>query len=352
MRVLVVIHIVVVTAQFRGHASANLHLAHLACCLPLRELMHRLGGVLCVAWLLWGNPDIAHADALRRASQAVHGDASNKQQRSRSAPSSSERRERRESSDRPRREERRERSHHRHHHHHHDYYDDGDDGLNERERAIALGVLKAMLFPFVLPSAIIESMNPDGYTVPSYPYSDSRAYTVTDDPDLAEQHKLLRVNMRLGATVRSPQLMSGTFAAQADFSLPVALQVGYRVLGEADAGQRTFVGLGNAQALYRIAESRHLRFHTGVDYLQWLDTEGLSHGLGFVYGFDAFPGQPISFGSRISIGALGKQLAYAFQWRTYLGVMLSRYEIQVAYDHLDIGGVQLGGAQLSMQVHL
>ncbi|HTU63875.1 MAG TPA: hypothetical protein VMF89_35665, partial [Polyangiales bacterium] len=197
-----------------------------------------------------------------------------------------------------------------------------------------------------------DDMNPDGYTVPAYPYSDSLAYSVTNDPELAELHKPVRVQLRLGATARSPQLMSGTFAAQADFSLPVALQVGYRVLGEADAGQRTFVGFGNAQALYRLAESRHLRFHTGVDYLQWLDTAGFSHGLGFVYGFDAFPGQPISFGSRVSIGALGKQLAYAFQWRTYLGVMLSRYEIQVAYDHLDIGGVQLGGLQLSMQVHL
>jgi hypothetical protein len=345
--VLVVIHIVVVTSQSRGLVSANEHLTHLACCLRLGELMHRLGGVLCVAWLLWGNPDIAHADALRRAGQAIHGDASNKQQRTRSAPVS----ERRESRDRPLRDDRRERSdHHHHHRHHHDDWQDDED--DEQERIIAMGFLKALLFPFILPRAIVQDMNPQGYTVPAYPYSDSLAYTVTEDPELAEQHKLLRVQMRLGATARSPQLMSGTFAAQIDFSLPVALQVGYRVLGEADAGQRTFVGFGNAQALYRIAESRHLRFHTGVDYLQWLDAQGLSHGLAFVYGFDAFPAQPISFGSRISIGGLGKQVAYAFQWRTYLGVMLSRYEIQVAYDHLDIGGVQLGGLQLSMQVHL
>jgi hypothetical protein len=326
--------------------------------LALKELMHRLAvlwGVLCIAWLLWGNPDIAYADALRRASQAVHGDASNQQQQRTRSESVSDRPR---GSDRPLRDDRRERSdrhrHHQrqHHHHHHHDSDWQDDEDREAERIIARAALQVMLFPFILPRAVVEDMNPNGYTVPAYPYSDSLAYTVANDPELAEQHKLLRVQMRLGATARSPQLMSGTFAAQVDFSLPVALQVGYRVLGEADAGQRTFVGLGNAQALYRIAESRHLRFHTGVDYLQWLDTEGFSHGLGFVYGFDAFPIQPISFGSRVSIGALGKQLAYAFQWRTYLGVMLSRCEIQVAYDHLDIGGVQLGGLQLSMQVHL
>ena len=74
--------------------------------------------------------------------------------------------------------------------------------------------------------------------------------------------------------------------------------------------------------------------------------------MGFVYGFDAFPGRPISFGSRVGIGALGREQAYALQWRTYLGVLISRYELQLAYDHLDIGGVQLGGLQLSMQVHL
>ncbi|HET8937372.1 MAG TPA: 50S ribosomal protein L11 methyltransferase [Polyangiales bacterium] len=75
-----------------------------------------------------------------------------------------------------------------------------------------------------------------------------------------------------------------------------------------------------------------------------------AHGIGFIYGFEAYPVQPISFGSRVSVGALGQ--SYAFQWRTHLGGTLSRYEIQLAYDHVDVGGVQLGGVQLSVNAHL
>ncbi|HTU63234.1 MAG TPA: hypothetical protein VMF89_32460, partial [Polyangiales bacterium] len=85
--------------------------------------MHRIGGALCVAWLLWGNPDVARADSLRRASQAIHGDASNNQKPARVS-------ERRDSRDRSR-EQRRERSYHRHH----DHYDDGYDEMDEHERA-------------------------------------------------------------------------------------------------------------------------------------------------------------------------------------------------------------------------
>jgi hypothetical protein len=84
--------------------------------------------------------------------------------------------------------------------------------------------------------------------------------------------------------------------------------------------------------------------------MQWADLDGLAHGVGFIYGFEAYPIQPISFGSRLSIGFLGR--SYAFQWRSHLGVVISRYEIQLAYDHVDVGGTQLGGLQLSLEAHL
>lgn len=310
--------------------------------------MHRLGDLIIVALLVSGFPCFAQADALKRAGAAVHGNDDRDEERQRReshSPSSSGG-----SSSVTVSEER-----HHHHERHtyrangwHDDYDDYED--SEGDRALGRAAIQVLLFPWTLPAAVVREYNVDGYSIPTYPYADEPAYTVGVEDAPREVNRVARLGLRLGATARSPQLVSGTFATQLDFSLPFTLRLDYRLLAEADGGTRNYAGLGNAELLYRFAESGALRFFTGAGYVQWADVAGLSHGFGLIYGFEAFPIKPITFGSRVSIGMLGA--SYGFQWRSYIGVMLSRYEVQVAYDHVDVGGAQLGGLQLSLEAHL
>jgi hypothetical protein len=314
--------------------------------------MHRLGDWIIVALLVSGFPCLAQADALKRAGAAVHGNDDRDEDRGRHEP-------RRESHSqtssggyhRSTSSEERHHSHERHAYRANGWHDD-DDGYDDSEgdRALGRAALQVLFFPWTLPAAVVREYNVDGYSIPVYPYADEPAYTVGGEDAPSEVKRVARLRLRLGATARSPQLVSGTLATQLDFSLPFTLRLDYRLFAEADGGTRSYAGLGNAEVLYRFAESAALCFFTGAGYVQWADVSGLSHGFGLIYGFEAFPIRPITFGSRLSIGKLGA--SYSFQWRSYIGVMISRYEVQVAYDHVDVGGAQLGGLQLSLEAHL
>jgi hypothetical protein len=307
--------------------------------------MRFLGELFCIVLLVVAVPDDVRADALRRASQAVHGNDEPSKPRERS------------DSGGQRRESRSSRHHHDHHRHHNSnnysssYIDDGDDDDDEDDAATIGALFQVVMSPWFIPYVVVNEMFPANRSIPSFPYSDDLAYTVPDDLTAPrEVNKPFSMRMRLGAGARNENLLSGTITARADFSAPFALQVDYRVLSEADGGVRSYAGLGNAELLLRYADSQYLRFFTGLGYVQWADPVGLAHGVGLVYGFDAYPFRPISLGSRLSIGPLGH--SYAFQWRSYVGVLISRCEIQVAYDHVDVGGAQLGGLQLGVEVHL
>lgn len=320
--------------------------------LALGRDMHRLGDFIIVALLVSGFPCFAQADALKRAGAAVHGNDDRKEDRGRQEP-------RQESHSQPSsggsyQSSSSEERHHRHEHRAYRangwHYDEDDYEDSEGDRALGRAAIQVMLFPWTVPAAVVREYNAHGYSIPLYPYADEPAYTVGREAAPREVKRVARWGLRLGATARSPQLVSGTFATQLDFSLPITLRLDYRLLTEADGGTRNYAGLGNAELLYRFAESGALRFFTGAGYVQWADVAGLGHGFGLIYGFEAFPIRPITFGSRVSIGVLGE--SYGFQWRSHIGVMISRYEVQVAYDHVDVGGAQLGGLQVSLEAHL
>lgn len=312
----------------------------------------RLISLICVGLFVWSIPHFVRADALRRAGQAVHGTTEKSQPaaRSDSSPPSSHSDSSSPSPRRDRHESRRRSHHYSHGHYYYASEADEEEQDDEQSIAIARALAYVVMSPWLLPHLALSELNPHGYSVPVYPYADDVAYSVYEHPLDIEARRAFLLRMRLGATARNLHLGSGTVAAQIDLALPFALHVDYRVLGEIDGDNYSVVGLGNAELLYRFADSRELRFHSGVGYLQWADVAGLQHGVALIYGFEAYPIKPISFGSRFSIGMLGH--TYAFQWRSHLGVTISRYEVQLAYDHLDVGGVQLGGVQLSVEAHL
>lgn len=220
----------------------------------------------------------------------------------------------------------------------HPRYEDGDDGLD----ALAFQVIFA---PWTVPNALTQHFHPDFDGFELYPYADE------EEGGVGRQRKPYAGKVGVAYTPAFNNVDSATLSAQLDFELPFALRGQYRGFLErfAAAGERSRAGLGEVEALFRFAQAPRIQFHSGVAYTNWIDGRGMVHGVLFSYGFDSYPLWPLTFGGRVSIGPVGE--SYIFQARGYLGVMVGRTEVQVAYDHVDVGGVPLGGLSLAAQVH-
>lgn len=232
--------------------------------------------------------------------------------------------------------------------------DDDDDEFDAEAAALMMWVFTA---PWHVPYSILSARYPTLAGFSDYPYADGNRghMRVSDPPDGRAPRTAFRVGV-LGA-VHDPQLWSSALEARVELSAPIVLRAGFRWLREsgletttADPSGTQQAALAGADALLRFAESPRLNFYTGFGYRQWNDRLGMVPGLAGIYGFEAYPGRPISFGSEVSIGVQGQ--GYLLQWRTYVGLVLGRAELRAGYDHVDVDGALLGGPMLGVEVHL
>jgi hypothetical protein len=96
--------------------------------------------------------------------------------------------------------------------------------------------------------------------------------------------------------------------------------------------------LGDANVVYRFAQSPQLQMRTGLGVNWMSDTEGTDLGFNFTYGGDLFIAKPWIVSAEIDWGWLGN--AGLFRGRTTLGVHLHRWEFYTGYEYLDVGRTQ------------
>ena len=99
--------------------------------------------------------------------------------------------------------------------------------------------------------------------------------------------------------------------------------------------------LGDAEILYRFAESETVQFRSGLG-ANWLeDHQGLDGGFNFRYGVEWYPVRPWAIKTLVDLGELGKAgLVHA---RTTVGASYQRWELYTGYDFLLVGTVQISG---------
>lgn len=92
--------------------------------------------------------------------------------------------------------------------------------------------------------------------------------------------------------------------------------------------------LGDANLVYRFAQSDSIEFRAGVG-LNWLaNTDASNFGVNFTYGFDFYPRRPWVVSTEIDWGTLGA--AELFRFRSTLGVTVHGIEVFTGYEYLDI----------------
>jgi hypothetical protein len=106
------------------------------------------------------------------------------------------------------------------------------------------------------------------------------------------------------------------------------------------AGQDS-LWLGDANVLFRFAQSEALQMRAGLGMNYLSDPVGSDFGFNFTYGGDWFPVQPLVVSGEFDMGTLGSSQLYHL--RATIGANWSISEAYVGYDYTDIGHTQIAG---------
>jgi hypothetical protein len=104
---------------------------------------------------------------------------------------------------------------------------------------------------------------------------------------------------------------------------------------------------GGGHLAVRFAQTEHVQFRTGIGYQQYGDALGVERGVDLLYGFEAELGARLILSASGNLGTAGH--AFVAQARGSLGVMVGPIELYGGYDHIVIGGVELGGPTLGLR---
>jgi hypothetical protein len=113
-------------------------------------------------------------------------------------------------------------------------------------------------------------------------------------------------------------------------------------------GCRDTLWIGDLTATYRFVQNEWLLMHTGLGARFLLDAGHDRGGLNFLYGFDAFPVQPVHLFGSFEAGTLGS--AGLVRLRGGVGVNCSHAELFAGYDFVRIGGLNLQGPMVGLRV--
>ena len=113
-------------------------------------------------------------------------------------------------------------------------------------------------------------------------------------------------------------------------------------------GCRDSLWIGDVTATVRFVQSEWLMMHTGVGARFLVDHGNDRAGVNFLYGFDAFPVQPVHLFGSFEAGTL--RHADVYRLRGGVGFNWEHAELFAGYDFLRIGGVNLQGPMVGVRL--
>jgi hypothetical protein len=101
------------------------------------------------------------------------------------------------------------------------------------------------------------------------------------------------------------------------------------------------IWLGDANVLFRFAQSETIQMRAGLGANFLSDTLQSDFGFNFTYGGDWFPFRPLVLSADLDLGTLGS--ANLYHVRTTAGLHWGISEAYIGYDYCDIGPTQISG---------
>lgn len=107
------------------------------------------------------------------------------------------------------------------------------------------------------------------------------------------------------------------------------------------AGQRDELWTGDANLIFRFAQSNRIQMRTGLG-VNWIaDDVGSDFGFNFTYQGDFMPRKPWIISAELDLGSIGDQTL--FHGRVTTGLQWRRAEVFIGYDHYAVGQTALNG---------
>ena len=218
---------------------------------------------------------------------------------------------------------------------------------------LATAFLLGVAAPFYCPHVCLgDSFHDPGYFA-HFPYQYDVGYMLIDPHEVlglegpCQPHAFAtRARGEVGTGFDDLDWIGGR--VQLDTTSRWGLESDFRYVREdLDAG-RDSLWLGDANVLFRFAQSESIQFRTGLGMNFLSDTVGSDFGFNFTYAFDCQPVRPLTFSAELDLGTLGH--ASVVHVRTTAGVSWGVSEAYLGYDLYDIGSTQIQGLVAGVQI--
>lgn len=223
--------------------------------------------------------------------------------------------------------------------HDHDHCDN-DENSSFFAELLGPPILFTVSAPWWLPAAAVGddySMVPE---FPHYPYEDGTDGFLVFNPeqDLVYQGLGGRLTTEYGNDFSGLQRIGGRL--QLDTQSRWGLDTEWNHWWEDVSGGRDELWTGDANLIFRFAQSEKIQFYTGLG-LNWMGGGSSDVGFNFTYGFDWFPTDPFVIRSVLDAGTIGD--ADLYHSKTTVGLVYHHLEVFTGYDILHIGDTNLQG---------
>ena len=213
--------------------------------------------------------------------------------------------------------------------------DDEEDPFAELAVWLTLGVVTS---PFTLPVILIGDSYEHQAVFPESPYAaDGDGYLLLSDDSAEGRNWAARLSIETGGNFDDLSLLGGRL--QLETGSRLGLDAAWSTFNENLGGRRDRLTLGDANFLFRFAQSESIQFASGIGFNWMADEDNFDAGFNFTYGFDWFPVRPLVVSSTIDLGALGG--ATLFRSRTTVGAMIDRFEAYSGFDYLNVEGIDV-----------
>ncbi len=224
----------------------------------------------------------------------------------------------------------------------HDHWDEEDEHWNDLLEALCYPVVIAASSPFWGPAAMVgdDYSRVGHFAIHPYHQSD-RGYMVLEDDLWTDPYPwTARLRFEYGDDFQGLSRIGGHLLWDSQHRIGIDTAFDYRH-EDLSAGLADELWTGDANVVFRFAQSERLQMRTGIG-LNWLaDSAATDLGFNFTYGGDWFPAKPWVVSAELDVGRLGS--ATLFHGRATAGVQLRSVELFVGYDYFDVGNTQIDG---------
>lgn len=218
---------------------------------------------------------------------------------------------------------------------------DDDDGYDlEALGVITFGAVLIASAPFWGPATLVGDDYDSAGFYPRYPYQRPHEGYLMIEPDLPRRPREWagRGYVEYGGDFGDVTTWNGGLLLETTSRFGIDASAHY-YSEQVSIGNTDNVSVGDANLVFRFAQSPNLQVRTGVGF-NWLDDSlGSDFGFNFTYGGDWFPIRPFIVSSELDWGEIGH--ASLFHARITTGVQWHRAEVYAGYDYLDVGNAQL-----------